>query len=68
MSLQPIYWTRKAADRFAADNSHLRGVAGLSYNWGNNLVIALSDQWTDYGYQAARPNTNMLAFQAQVTY
>jgi len=63
-------------DRHLADNAHFRGLLGVSYAWGSNIAVALSDQWTTYGALApdrpTRPdkrpyNPNQIARQVQVT-
>ncbi|MBI5838088.1 MAG: hypothetical protein HZB25_12695 [Candidatus Eisenbacteria bacterium] len=64
-------------DRLKPDNAHFRGLLGVSYAWGSNMVVALSNQWTTYGALATdkptRPdgktyNPNQVALQVQVTY
>jgi hypothetical protein len=55
-------------DRRKDDNSHFSGVAGIGYNWGNHLMLAVTDQWVNYGSLAKKANTNQLFAQAQITY
>ncbi len=55
-------------DRQKPDNAHLGGMLGVSYNWGNNLMVALTDQFVNYGNLAKKTNTNQLFVQAQITY
>lgn len=55
-------------DRQKPDNAHARWLAGLSYNIGTNLGVALTDQWVTYGALAGVRNSNQVFFQMQVTY